>query len=42
LAAADDAARERIRTTVLGKVRTFEHHGQPRLPLHARRIIGTK
>ena len=42
LAAADDAARDRIRTTVLGKVRTFAHNGQLRLPLHARCITGTK
>jgi ubiquinone/menaquinone biosynthesis C-methylase UbiE len=42
LAAADDAARERIRATVLGQVRTFERDGQPRLPLHARCIIGTR
>jgi len=42
LAAADDAARDRIRAAVLGEVRTFEHDGQPQLPLHARCIIGTK
>lgn len=42
LAAADDAARDRIRATVIGKVRTFEQNGQLRLPLHARCIIGTK
>ena len=42
LAAADGAARDRIQATVLGKLRRFEHHGQLRLPLHARCIIGTK
>jgi ubiquinone/menaquinone biosynthesis C-methylase UbiE len=42
LAAADDAARDRIHATVIGQVRTFEHDGRPRLPLHARCIIGTK
>jgi SAM-dependent methyltransferase len=42
LAAADGAARDRIRATVHGKLRMFEHHGQLRLPLHARYIIGTK
>jgi ubiquinone/menaquinone biosynthesis C-methylase UbiE len=42
LAAADDSARDRIRATVIGNVRTFEQNGQLRLPLHARCIIGTK
>ena len=42
LAAADDAARGRIRTTVLGKLQTFEQDGRLRLPLHARCTIGTK
>jgi ubiquinone/menaquinone biosynthesis C-methylase UbiE len=42
LAAADDAARDRIRAAVIGQVRTFEHDGQPQLPLHARCTIGTK
>jgi SAM-dependent methyltransferase len=42
LAAADAATRDRIRATVLGKVRTFERDGQPRLPLHARCIAGAK
>ena len=42
LAAADEAGRDRIHATVLGKLRAFEHDGRPRLPLHARCIIGTK
>lgn len=42
LAAAADAARDRIRTTVLDKLRVFEQDGQPRLPLHARCINGAK
>jgi len=36
LAADDDTAPDRVRTTVLGKVRTFERGAQPRLPLHTR------
>jgi len=42
LAAAGDAARDRIQTTVLAKIRTFERGGRPRLPLHARCTIGTR
>ena len=39
---AADAARDRIHTTVLDKLRIFEHDGQPRLPLHARCMNGAK
>jgi SAM-dependent methyltransferase len=42
LAAADDAACDRIKATVFGELRRFEHHGQLRLPTHARCITGTK
>jgi len=41
LAAADDAARDRIQAAVLAKIRTFERDDQPRLPLRARCTIGT-
>ena len=42
LSRADAAARERITAIVIGKVAGFVVDGRPRLPLHARCIIGTK
>jgi SAM-dependent methyltransferase len=42
LATADSAARDRIRATVLAKVRASAHDGQPRLPLHARCITAAR
>jgi ubiquinone/menaquinone biosynthesis C-methylase UbiE len=42
LAQADDAARERIRTTTIEQVRSFEVDGKPSIPIHARCITGTK
>jgi ubiquinone/menaquinone biosynthesis C-methylase UbiE len=42
LAVVGAAARDRIRATVLAKIRTFERDGRPRLPLHARCTIGTR
>jgi ubiquinone/menaquinone biosynthesis C-methylase UbiE len=42
LAQVDDAARERIRSLVMDKVRDFEVDGGLRIPLHARCIAATK
>lgn len=42
LALADDAARARIKESVLEQVRAFEVDGHPRIPIHARCIAGTK
>jgi ubiquinone/menaquinone biosynthesis C-methylase UbiE len=39
---ADDAARDRIRTTVVEQARAFEVDGGPKIPTHARCISATK
>ncbi len=42
LAAADDAAHNRIKAATLEELRSFEKAGSPSLPLHARCITATK
>ena len=42
LSTVDDATRERIRVATLEQARAFVIDGRPRLPLHARCIVGTK
>jgi SAM-dependent methyltransferase len=39
---ADDSARERIRAATLAQINTFAVDGKPRIPIHARCIVGTK